>query len=98
MYLIPICLAHLSLFLSSSVYLRQHLGEMEIGDLESKWDSPDVLVDENNMDAVNVVVEGSGAKAAAVTVHMELFYNGQEKDYNGSVHDENSANKVGYAC
>lgn len=85
---------------------------MEIGDLESKWAVPsvdeytndsgeeDVLVDENSMGAANVVVEGSGAttKAAAVTVHMELFYNGQEKDYNGSVHDENSANKVGYAC
>ena len=57
-------------------------------------------MDENSMGAANVVVEGSGAttKAAAVTVHMELFYNGQEKDYNGSVHDENSANKVGYAC
>ena len=70
---------------------------MEIGEIESKWDNDsgeeDVLVDETN-----VVVEGSGVKAATATIHMALFYNGHEKDYNGSVHDENSANKVGYAC
>ena len=84
---------------------------MEIGDLESKWDQQyaynndsgeeDVVVDENNMNAANMLgVEGSGVtkKATAATVHMDLFYNGEEQEYNGIVHDENSANKVGYAC
>ena len=74
---------------------RQNIGQLEIDDLENKWDQQYEC--NYQQDQGEHAMEVDGSKQQQEPVHMELFYNNQEYD-SGTVYDTNSADNAGYAC
>ena len=83
----------------------QNIGEMEIADLEAKWEQNYQYNDqEEGQEEHGGSDEVTGGKdrihSAGVDesspIHMQMFYDAQE--YEGPVYDANSANGIGQAC
>lgn len=65
-----------------------NIGQMEIDDLEAKWEQQYEYNSYEEEGGENAMETDDGGKAAGSSpVHMELFYN-----------DQDSANNLGYAC
>jgi len=68
-------------------------GQMEIEDIENKWDQQYINYPEEQGENTT----NANASKPQEPVHMELFYNNQEYG-NGPVYDTNAANNIGHAC
>mmetsp|Transcript_3974 Transcript_3974/g.8930 ORF Transcript_3974/g.8930 Transcript_3974/m.8930 type:complete len:172 (-) Transcript_3974:280-795(-) len=68
-------------------------GQMEIEDIENKWDQQYI----NHPEEQGENTTDANVSKPQEPVHMELFYNNQEYG-NGPVYDTNAANNVGHAC
>jgi len=86
--------AHFPLILCvPSSFFWQSWGQMEIEDIENKWDQQYI----NHPEEQGENTTDANVSKPQEPVHMELFYNNQEYG-NGPVYDTNAANNVGHAC
>ena len=84
----------------------QNIGELEIADLEAKWEQnyqyngqEEEQGEQGNGEEVaggKEVNHSAGVGGDTSPIHMQMFYDAQE--YDGPVYDANSANGIGQAC